>query len=136
MHVTGSMVFYIFRNLGVFLLGYFIGLTGFTISDLMSLANAQEPELSLDSQQYVLFKQTGEYFSDVSNPQFTINTYETLCKGYYTIETTPTETIYTGYGDLPDEYTYTIKTTDSKASSTPIDIEPIITEPPISSDNI
>jgi len=59
----------------------------------------------IDEQQSAL-RFTGDYFSDVSNPQFTVNTYETICKGYYTIENTGTELIYKGYGDLADEYTY------------------------------
>lgn len=82
------------------------------------------PELSyVVSEQEDSKKWTGEYFSDVSDPLFTINTYETVCRGYFIRQETDTEVQYIGYGDLANEYTYTERkeyTKDAIASSTPI----------------
>lgn len=77
----------------------------------------------IENDQEVVLKRTGQYFTDVSNPQFTVNTYERSCKGYYTIEETDDEIIYTGYGDLANEYTYTI--TKPKQVATSSDDKPV-----------
>lgn len=79
---------------------------GFVLATLLSIAQAQSI-IETDQAQYL--KQHGEYFVDVTNPTFKINTYEKTCKGYFTVMETPTTYVYTGYGDLKDEFTYEIQ---------------------------
>jgi len=103
---------------------------GIVMTVPMSFVMAQL-KTDLEVEQEIVLDKTGEYFSDVSNPNYTINTYETVCKGYYIIEVTDTEIIQTGYGDLANEFTKTELRTNSKISTTspdiviPIDPEPI-----------
>lgn len=77
--------------------------------------------VTLDEKQQQALEKTGKYYYDVSNKNFTINTYETVCKGYYTREETEGRVIYTGYGDLAKEYTYEItKPIVSRISTTTV----------------
>lgn len=90
---------------------------------VLTVYNALAFETDLENDQQAVREETGMYFSDFTNPQFTIHTYETVCKGYYTIEDTPEALIYTGYGDLSSNYTFEIqKPTKSIVSSTTLDI--------------
>jgi len=78
---------------------------------------AQLPSLEVEQSDY--YKKNKEYFTDVSNPDFEIHTYETICKGYYTIDKTDKKkVVYTGYGDLDFKYTYEEFIDFSSATST------------------
>jgi hypothetical protein len=91
---------------------------GFFLCSLLAgyIANAQTITVSDLQDQY--YKQHRVYFSDHSDKDYTINTYEQVCKGYYTVERTYDKLIYTGYGDLADEYTYTEDVSPRTISST------------------
>jgi len=60
-------------------------------------------------------QKTGEYFYDVSDPEFQVYTYKTECSGYFTVQKTLTDVIYKGYGDLASQYTYTEKIRTQKS---------------------
>ena len=101
----------IMRNIFYITLGIIMG------SSLTVVLNSVDAQVKLsdlstldliDEQNYAL-KYTGMYVSDVSDSKYTVNTYETLCKGFYTVKDTGDSYIYTGYGDLADLYTYTLK---------------------------
>jgi len=92
-----------YKILNVIIVIYFV-VAFFTIAYM--IADAQS---LIEEDQKQALKFTGEYFTDHTNPQFTINTYETICKGYYTIRETDTSYEYIGYGDLAEQYTYDIK---------------------------
>jgi len=96
------------RNFVYFLLG------AVSVISLTSIAYGltTTEELKIIENQTDALKWTGEYQTDVSNPNLQIHTYTKLCKGFYIIEQTPTQTIYTGYGDLNQEYTYAINKPD------------------------
>lgn len=85
-------------------LGFFIALMLFGIAQVFAL--------SLTEQNYILEEQadalrwTGEYYTDVSDPDLQVHTYTTLCRGFVVIEQTGSKIISTGFGDLADEYTY------------------------------
>jgi len=72
-------------------------------------------------------KLTGD-FASVYDDLVQVFTYETVCTGFYAVEDNGVTIKYTGFGDLKDEYTYTIdkSVVDSIASSTPIKDEKII----------
>lgn len=74
-------------------------------------------------------KFTGDYFSDVKDPTYTINTYESLCRGYYIRHETDTTVEYIGYGDLADKYTYTEQKVSSKIATSS---DPAIADVPVS----
>jgi len=61
--------------------------------------------LSLETEQDQYYKDTGEYISD---PENGVNTYTTLCKGYFVVD----EFGSTGYGDLKEDYTYEYEKAD------------------------
>jgi len=95
----------------------------------------------IEEQQDAL-KYTGNYVSDVTDPNTQVHTYEAPCKGFYIIEKTDTDIVSTGFGDLAEQYTYTEKITyvDTQISSSTketeiIDIEPVATDTPTTNDN-
>jgi len=92
----GSLLF-------AFLLGFLLSLT--LVARGQSLSST-ELALVQEAQEYSQ-KFTGDYFSDVKDPLNTINTYETICRGYFIRHETQTAIEYIGYGDLANEYTYT-----------------------------
>jgi len=74
---------------------------------------------SLEVEQADYYKINKEYFTDFSDPNFEVHTYETICKGYYTIDKTDKKkVVYTGYGDLDFKYTYEEFIDLSSATST------------------
>jgi len=127
------------QTFGVKFLYVFCGtVLGVSLAVIFSAYPTQaQTAVSLIEEQEYSKKFTGEYFTDVSDPDFTINTYETVCKGYYTIEDNVTSFIYKGYGDLADEYTYTLEKpqVELTASSTPKET-PIYEEIPLSTTTI
>jgi len=58
---------------------------------------------------------TGNY-EQINTNNFKVHTYETLCKGYIVENIHADKIEYIGYGDLADEYTYTIDTRVSPSS--------------------
>lgn len=119
-----SPKFYAGIGVGLYL-GSFGAVTN--IHSLFGIAQAyiyNEPT-KLEEDQEAVKRVTGEYFSDVSSPDYKIFTYEKLCKGFYTVETVGDEIIYTGYGDSPEEFTYTtqIEKKSYVATSTPEQID-------------
>jgi len=114
------------------ILGFLIGTVGLHYTYALS-----STELKLiETEQTAVLKQTGSYFTDHKDPKITLNTYETICKGYYIIETTPDNIIYTGYGDLKNQYTYTIPNENkfTKSTTTPPLTDVLITDIPITTD--
>jgi len=105
----------------------FLLASGYTIFG--QTLSSTEVALIQESQDYSL-KFTGDYFSDVKDPNLTINTYETVCKGYYIRHETDTEIEYIGYGDLANEYTYTEQKPVVSKTATTTDI--ISTDIPLS----
>jgi len=85
-------------------IGFFIALMLFGIAQVFALTVTEENYI-LEEQADAL-KWTGEYYTDVSNPDLQVHTYTTLCKGFVVIEQTGSKIISTGFGDLADEYTY------------------------------
>jgi len=82
----------------------------------------------IQADQESAMKYTGT-FQPVYNDLVQVFTYETICKGFYTVEDNGVTINYTGFGELADEYTYTIEkpivnkvasTTDEKIISTDI----------------
>jgi len=60
-------------------------------------------------------------FSDVKNPLITTNTYETICRGTYTIDKTNPQFITSvGFGDLAGQYTYEIISSRFSSSTVPV----------------
>jgi len=107
--MLGTKVFYTF--IGVML--------AVSLTPVLALTTTETKTISTE-QEYAL-KYTGMY-QPVYDQPVKIYTYETLCKGYYTLEDNGLEIKYTGFGDLADDYTYTITkpVVDTlKASSTP-----------------
>lgn len=63
--------------------------------------------ISLEEEQEIYKERFGTYFSDTSDKDLQIHTYEAPCSGWYTEEKiTDTQIRYDGYGDLSDNYTY------------------------------
>lgn len=96
------------RNLSYIFVGLFVG---FSIAVIFSTVEAQYFDSSLSisdivSDQERALKFTGMYIPDVSDPKRTINTYETICKGFYIIEDQGDTLVYTGFGDLAEQYTF------------------------------
>jgi len=97
------------------------GVLGLLVGSLIAIyANASllDP-LNIQDEQELAKKLTGMYVSDVSDKNFQIHTYETLVKGYYTVEDTGDSLRYTGYGLLADQYTYTTYYTPADKSDAP-----------------
>jgi len=84
-------------------------------------------EMAIVEEQATLKEFTGQFQTDLKNPDLQVHTYEAPCRGFVIIEETPTQTIHMGYGDLSAEYTYTIDKPvyETKASTTPTDTLPI-----------
>jgi len=97
-------------------------LLGITMIDIVYGITSTEITLLQTEQEYAL-KYTGTFYSDTTDSSFSVNTYETICTGYYVIEETATEIIYTGFGDLKEQYTFKKTKTPEiyVASSTPKD---------------
>jgi len=85
-------------------LGFFIALMLFGIAQVFALSVTEENYI-LEEQADAL-KWTGEYYTDVSDPDLQVHTYTKLCKGFVVIEQTGSKIISTGFGDLAEEYTY------------------------------
>jgi len=86
-----------------------IGITaGIALSVVINDTKAQFVNLQTEQEQY--YKDTGEYISD---PENGVNTYTTLCKGYFVID----ELGSTGYGDLKDDFTYEYEKADIATST-------------------
>ena len=83
----------------------------------------------IESDQESAMKYTGSY-QPVYNELVQVFTYETICKGFYTVEDNGVTITYTGFGELADQYTYTVdKLIKSDISTTtPIKDEKIITD--------
>lgn len=79
-----------------------------------------ESNLVLQDQKAAL-KFTGSY-QPVYDQLVNVYTYEGICKGYYTVEDNGIDVIYTGFGDLADQYTFKTpsdrKVPDTKPTST------------------
>jgi len=58
---------------------------------------------------------TGTY-QPVYDDLVKVFTYETICKGFYTVEDNGVTIKYTGFGDLASDYTYETDSTTSKDS--------------------
>jgi len=103
--------------------------TGLVANDFVSTAFAYtfgEPTLIEQDQEFAK-KLTGDYFSDISDPNFQVFTYEKVCKGFYTVEKSGDTIITTGYGDAADDYTSTeriVKIPYVASSTDPIKTEP------------
>jgi len=104
----------------VFLIGV---LFLFFLSFYALYAATEKEKTLLETEQQNEREKSGTYFSDTTNKDYQIHTYEELCKGYYTIEYQKDGTITSiGYGDLAEKYTFDIQTdisTLSLSSSTP-----------------
>lgn len=94
-------------------------------------------QMVIEENQGDALKWTGQYQPDMSNPELQIHTYTKLCTGYIIVEETPTATIYHGYGDLAQDYSYTLQKPlllDEKPTTTkeiPLEIPPDTTVLPI-----
>jgi hypothetical protein len=75
----------------------------------------------IESEQKSALRFTGSY-QPVYDQLVDVYTYETICKGYYTVEDNGIDIVYTGFGDLADQYTYSrpshTKLLDSKPTTT------------------
>lgn len=115
----------------------FYAIIGFTLaistSSVLALTSVETNSI-MDEQLYAQ-KYTGTYQPVYEGP-VKVFTYETICKGFYTIEDNGVEIKYTGFGDLADEYTFSepsLSKVDSLqvSTSTPIDEKLIDSEPVI-----
>jgi len=86
---------------------------------LVIFVNSTFAQINLEAEQEAYFAQKGEYISDSQNG---INTYTTICKGYYVDDGNGH---VEGYGDLADKYTYTYEKV-FVASGTPRTITDIL----------
>lgn len=88
-------------------------------------------EMAIVEKQATLKEFTGEFQPDLKDPNLQVHTYTAPCTGFVIIEDTSTQTIHTGYGDLANEYTYTINKPvyEKVASTTPIDDKPVDVAP-------
>lgn len=106
----------------------FVGLAiALPLGAVYAQLSATDLSLVQEAQEYSR-KFTGDYFSDVKDPLYTINTYETLCRGYFIRHETDTTIEYIGYGDLADRYTYTEPKADSKIATSS---DPVVIDVPV-----
>jgi len=107
----------------------FVIFFAFFLATHLSLALTVTEKAIIESDQESAMKYTGMY-QPVYNDLVQVFTYETICKGFYTVEDNGVSIKYTGFGELADQYTYTVdKVIKSKVStSTPIQDEKIITD--------
>lgn len=107
----------------------FVIFFAFFFATHLSLALTQIEKDIIQSDQESAMKYTGMY-QPVYNDLVQVFTYETICKGFYTVEDNGVSIKYTGFGELADQYTYTVdKVVKSEIStSTPIKDEKIITD--------
>jgi len=130
---------YGFRRLAYTLLSrhFWVGISvGFAIASILLVGNKISQAISLSEKSIIVNEQesfknrSGDFFSDTTDENFTVNTYETICKGYYIKEKTGTEYNYIGFGPLADEYTYSIPLEKNNyvASTTKEDIGTVPTE--------
>jgi len=112
-------------------LGVFLAISITSISYALTSTERQE----VVSEQLTAIKFTGTY-QPIYDGLVQVYTYETICKGFYTVEDNGTIIRYTGFGDLADQYTYEspspaldkisiASTTDEKIIDTPIDPVPV-----------
>lgn len=80
------------------------------------LAVTSTEKALIQEEQTQASKYTGSY-QPVYDKPIQVFTYETICKGYYTVEKTADSIIYTGYGDLKDQYTHTEKLPQTKVEA-------------------
>lgn len=84
-------------------LGVFLGFS----TSVYALSTQTENEiLDLQDSSYHL---RGEYYNtqtDYKDRNITVNTYETICKGFYITEEKNDKLYYYGYGDLAERYTF------------------------------
>lgn len=71
--------------------------------------------------QKAALKFTGSY-QPVYDQLVNVYTYEGICKGYYTVEDNGVDVVYTGFGDLANQYTFKTpsnrKISDTKPTTT------------------
>ena len=95
-----------FAKLLLFPFGISVGVL-FSIVANDAAALSQSLELDIVDDQVLFESKTGDYYSDVKDPALTINTYETLCKGFYIVEDDGSGIVRSvGYGDLSEDYSY------------------------------
>jgi len=95
------------------LIGVFIGIVSSISLNYVYALTVTEKQLILEEQSYAQ-KYTGDFYTDTTNPELQIHTYETLCKGFYILEDDGITRSFTGYGDLADDYTYSIEVSSIK----------------------
>jgi len=101
-------------------------ISSLAFSSVFALTSFETDEI-VDYQKAAL-SLTGKY-EPVYDDKLSVFTYEKLCKGYYTVEKVGDYTVYTGFGELADNYTYEIYTPKvDPVASTTVDTEPIISD--------
>jgi len=109
------------RNVSYILLGFVLGGSLLAVGSSISALTLSERD-SVISEQESALKFTGTY-QPVYDDLVKVYTYESLCKGFYTIEDNGVTIKYTGFGDLADQYTYETESTtiqkDTISTTTP-----------------
>jgi hypothetical protein len=84
-------------------ISFFMGV--FIVGQVFALTSTEKN--IIQSEQEFYFDKENKYYSDTSNPDLIVNTYEAPCKGYFIVEENDTEYKSTGFGPLSDNYTFT-----------------------------
>jgi len=94
------------RNTFYVFLGLVIGVSfSLLLNSVYALSTTEISTIS--DEQNTLLKYTGAYNPIVDYGKgISINTYESICTGYYIVEETETAFRSVGFGDLADQYTY------------------------------